>query len=99
MLRAMLYMTVKPGHEEAFERAWRDVAAQAQHAPGNLRQALLRDPNDPASFVVSTDWESREAFHDFERSPQQDALTAPLRELRESARMSLYEIVAHIDQG
>ena len=81
MLRAMLYMTVKPGQEEAFERAWRDVAAQARHANGNLRQALLRDPNDPASFVVSTDWESREAFHDFERSPEQDALTAPLREI------------------
>jgi hypothetical protein len=48
--------------------------------------------------VLTTDWESREAFGRFERSPEQDALTAPLRALRESARMTILNLVAHVDR-
>src|SRR5947209_6717309 len=96
MIRATLWMKVKAGREEEFERAWRTIAAHVQHVPGNLRQALLRDPQDLSSFTLTTDWENREAFHRFERSPEQDVLTAPLRELRESARMTLYDLVAHL---
>jgi heme-degrading monooxygenase HmoA len=90
-------MKVKDGRGEDFERAWHEIAAQVRTEPGNLRQALLRDPQDPLSFVITTDWESREAFHNFERSNAQDVLTAPLRALRESARMTVYEVVAHVD--
>jgi quinol monooxygenase YgiN len=68
-----------------------------RRTPGNLRQALLRDGSDPSSFVLTSDWESREAFTRFERSPEQDALTAPLRDLRESARMAVHDLVAHVE--
>lgn len=98
MVRATLYMKVRPGHEEKFEQAWREVAEVARQAPGQLRQALLRDPQDPSGFVVTSDWESREAFGRFETSPEQDDLTARLRQLRESARMVVYELVAHVDR-
>jgi heme-degrading monooxygenase HmoA len=90
-------MKVKAGREDEFEPAWRAIAERARHVPGNLRQALLRDPEDPASFVVTSDWESREAFSRFERSPEQDALTAPLRELRESARMTVHDLLVHLE--
>jgi heme-degrading monooxygenase HmoA len=99
VVRATLSMKVRAGREADFERAWRAVAEQARRAPGNLRQALLRDPDDPSSFVVTSDWESREAFARFERSPEQDALTAPLRELRESARMTIHELLVHVEGG
>jgi heme-degrading monooxygenase HmoA len=97
MLRATLYMKVKEGQSDAFEQAWRAVANRVRGTPGNLRQALLRDADDPSSFVITTDWDSREAFHKFERSPEQDELTAPLRAMRESARMTVYELVAHVE--
>jgi heme-degrading monooxygenase HmoA len=99
MVRATLYMKVKAGREAEFEPAWRAVAERARLAPGNLRQALMRDSEDRASFVVTSDWESREAFSRFERSPEQDDLTAPLRELRESARMTVHDLLAHIEGG
>lgn len=92
-------MKVKAGRGDDFERAWRQIAEEVKKAPGNIRQALTRDPDDPDSFVVTSDWESREAFGTFETSPEQDDLTAPLRELRESARMTVHELVTHIDRG
>jgi heme-degrading monooxygenase HmoA len=99
MVRATLTITVKPGNEEEFERAWRAIAEQVQRNPANVRQTLLRDPDDSRTFIVSSDWESREAFSEFERSPEQDDLTAPLRELRESGRMTVQEIIVDVEGG
>jgi heme-degrading monooxygenase HmoA len=99
MVRATLRLSVRAGHEPAFERAWCSVAAQVRHVPGHVRQALLRDPESPGVFVVTSDWESAEAFRAFERSREQDALTAPLRALRESASMTVHDLVAHLEGG
>jgi heme-degrading monooxygenase HmoA len=98
MIRAILNMKVKAGREADFEKAWRAIAEQVRRAPGNVRQTLLRDPADPSSFLLMSDWESPEAFRQFERSPEQDDLTAPLRELRESARMTVHPIVVHLER-
>ena len=98
MLRATLTMKVKAGREADFEAAWRAIADKVRRVPGNIRQALLRDPKDATTFVLTTDWENREAFGSFERSPEQDALTAPLREMRESASMALHDLVVHIER-
>ena len=92
MVRALLEMRVRAGAEQEFERAWKAVARLAAQAPGNLRQALLRDPREPGRFVISTDWATAEDFRTFERSPEQEAATAPLRRLRESASMSVFEV-------
>lgn len=95
----MLYITVKAGRGDEFERTWEGIADEVRRAPGNVRQTLLRDPADPHSFVVASDWETREAFGVFEKSPEQDDLTAPLRDLRESGRMTVHEIVTHLEGG
>jgi heme-degrading monooxygenase HmoA len=99
VVRATLYMTVKEGRGPDFELAWRAIAEQVKAVPGNVRQTLARDPEDPDSFVVTSDWSSREVFGEFERSPEQDELTAPLRELRSSARMTVHDIVIDIEGG
>lgn len=91
-------MKVKAGCERDFEQAWRFVAEQTSHAPGNLRQALLVDQAEPGVFVITSDWENREDFGRFERSEEQDTLTAPLRALRETATMSVQTLVTHIDR-
>jgi heme-degrading monooxygenase HmoA len=93
VVRATLYMTVKEGRGPDFERAWRAIAEQVRDVPGNVRQTLARDPEDSDCFVVTSDWSSREVFGEFERSPEQDELTAPLRELRSSARMTVHDIL------
>lgn len=90
-------MKVQAGHEQEFEQAWKVIAEQTRHVPGNLRQALLRNPTEPDMFIITSDWESREAFGHFERSEAQDVLTAPLRALRKSARMDIQTLVMHFD--
>jgi heme-degrading monooxygenase HmoA len=99
MLRAILYMKVKSDRVDEFIQAWRKVAAYVQHMPGNLHQALLRDPQDDAGFIISSDWESKEAFHAFERSSEQDMLTASLRDMRLSARMETYDVIELFQKG
>ncbi|SBW18685.1 antibiotic biosynthesis monooxygenase family protein [Protofrankia symbiont of Coriaria ruscifolia] len=96
MIRATLRMRVLPGREQDFADAWEKVAMATSRTPGNLRQSLLR--GGPREYVITSDWESRDAFHTFERSPEQDALTAPLRELRETAQMDISEIVLHVEK-
>ena len=73
-----------------FEREWLAIADKVRSVPGNVRQALARDPEDPDSFVVTSDWNTREEFSRFERSPEQDELTAPLHDLRASARCAQF---------
>lgn len=97
MVRATLTMKVKAGSEAEFEAAWRKIAEATRSAPGNVRQTLLRAGDADSTFIVTSDWESREAFGAFEKSPEQDDLTAPLRALRESASMRVDEVVEHIE--
>jgi heme-degrading monooxygenase HmoA len=97
VLRATLHMRVKEGRERDFEDAWRTIAEEVRRAPGSIRQALLRDPEDQRNFVVTSDWENRDAFTRFERSPEQDNLTAPLRDFRESGQMTVHELLVHVE--
>jgi heme-degrading monooxygenase HmoA len=89
-------MKVKEGREQDFERAWNEIAERARLVPGNVRQTLMRDPADESAYVITTEWESADAYRSFEVSPEQDELTRPLRELRESAKQAVYDIVADV---
>jgi heme-degrading monooxygenase HmoA len=99
MIRATLHMKVRPGAEDEFMRVFSAVAEKVRSDPGSVRQTLLRDPDNPRSFVVMTDWISRDAFARFERSTAQDQLTAPLRALRESSSMAVYDLVYSLEGG
>ncbi|HEX4186665.1 MAG TPA: antibiotic biosynthesis monooxygenase family protein [Solirubrobacteraceae bacterium] len=96
-VRATLTFRVKEGAGDSFEQAWRRIAARVREHPDSLRQTLARDPDDPRTFVMTTDWANRESFSEFESSREQEELTAPLRELRESSAMNVHDIVVHIE--
>jgi len=97
MIRVTLNMKVKEGKEQDFERAWKNIADHTRRVPGNLRQALLIDQTEPGTFIITSDWEDRAAFHRFERSEEQDTLTSPLRTLRESSTMNIQTLLVHVD--
>ena len=97
-VRATVQMKVNADRHREFEQAWHTVAERARSVPGIVRQTLLRDAEDPLTFLIESDWESREAFAQFEHSDEQDDMTAQLRELRESARQTVHEIVDLVER-
>jgi heme-degrading monooxygenase HmoA len=97
MIRATLHLKIRAGRELEFRRAWTDVATEVSRLPGNLRQSLTNSERDPSTFTITSDWVDEDSFRAFERSAEQDALTAKLRALRESASMTVDDLVAHID--
>ncbi|MGY1707239.1 FAD-dependent monooxygenase [Geodermatophilus sp. SYSU D00697] len=100
-VRTMLRMRAREGCETAFEAAWRRAAAEIARVPGNLRQELVRDADDPRTFLITSDWTDRAAVDAFGRSSARETLTAALRDLREDAARATYEVLATVpgDKG
>ena len=98
-VRTILRMRTREGCEEQFEGAWRQAAAEISRVPGNLRQELVRDADDPRTFLVTADWADRASVDAFGRSSARETLTAALRELREDASRNTYEVLATIPGG
>lgn len=99
MVRALLTIRVHQGRETEFEQAWRTIAERVRGEPGSIRQTLLRDPNESSTYMITSDWDSHDAFTRFERSPEQDVLTAPIRALRASASMTVMDVVEHVERS
>jgi 2-polyprenyl-6-methoxyphenol hydroxylase-like FAD-dependent oxidoreductase/heme-degrading monooxygenase HmoA len=98
-VRTLLRMRVREGAEAQFEAAWQAAAAQIAAVPGNIRQELLRDAGDPRTFLIAADWADKAAVDAFGRSSAREALTAALRDLREDADRSTYELLYGLTGG
>jgi quinol monooxygenase YgiN len=98
-VRTLLRMRTREGCEAEFEQAWRAAVAEISRVPGNLRQELVRDADDPRTFVITSDWVDRAAVDAFGRSSARETLTAALRDLREDAARNTYEVLATIPGG
>jgi heme-degrading monooxygenase HmoA len=94
VVRTLLRMRTREGCEAEFQQAWRRAAEEISRVPGNLRQELLRDADDPQTFLITADWADRAAVDGFGRSSARETLTAALRNLREDASRSTYEALA-----
>jgi heme-degrading monooxygenase HmoA len=80
MVTVGLHYDVKPGREAEFEERFRDVRAALSAAPGHRWSRLFRDVDNPLSYLVYSEWDSRDAFMDFVRSDAFRATTAWARE-------------------
>ncbi|ROO59599.1 quinol monooxygenase YgiN [Micromonospora sp. Llam0] len=92
-VRAVLSMRTRPGCERRFETEWQAIADQIRTLDGCLRQDLVRDADDPRSYLIITDWADRERLDAFGRSAQRDRLLRVIRELRESAQRHTYQVL------
>ena len=93
-VRTILRMRTREGCEAQFEAAWRRAAAEISRVPGNLQQELVRDADDPRTFLITSDWTDRAAVDGFGRSTARETLTEALRDLREDAARNTYEVLA-----
>ncbi|WP_131736988.1 antibiotic biosynthesis monooxygenase [Actinomadura roseirufa] len=92
MVRAVLTMLVREGCESSFEEIWR----KAMKAPprGSLGQAMMCDEKQRRLYVITGDWESRDALEAFEGSAGRQAMSAAFEPLRESASKQVLELIA-----
>ncbi|GAA3435175.1 hypothetical protein GCM10018954_047790 [Kutzneria kofuensis] len=92
-VRTVLAMRTKEGCEQRFEAEWLSAAAEIGTVDGCLRQDLIRDADDPRSYLIISDWADRERLDAFGRSELRDRLLRVVRELRESAQRHTYHVL------
>ncbi|WP_326554059.1 putative quinol monooxygenase [Micromonospora sp. NBC_01813] len=92
-VRAVLAMRTREGCGRRFEAAWLTIADQIRTLDGCLRQDLIRDADDPRSYLIITDWADRRRLDAFGRSEQRDELLRVIRDLRESAQRHTYQVL------
>jgi heme-degrading monooxygenase HmoA len=61
---------VIPGKGETFERAFEAVLKVMREMEGHTESHLYKDVAEPESYLIVSDWSSREAFDTFIRSEQ-----------------------------
>jgi quinol monooxygenase YgiN len=92
-VRTVLAMRTREGCEQQFESEWLSAAEQIRTLDGCLHQDLVRDTDDPRSYLVISDWADRERLDAFGRSVHRDRLLQVIRELRESAQRHTYQVL------
>jgi quinol monooxygenase YgiN len=95
-VRAVLTMRTRDGCEQRFEDEWLSVATEIGTLDGCLRQDLIRDADDPNSYLVISYWADRERLDAFGRSEHCDRLLRVVRPLRESAQRHIYHVLHSI---
>lgn len=98
-VRTVLRMRARAGCEHRFEQAWQEAAREISRVPGNLRQELIRDADDPRTFLIVSDWTDRAAVDGFGRTSTREKLTAALRDLREDAERHTYDVLHSVAGG
>lgn len=92
-VRTVLAMRTREGCEKQFEAEWLSAAERIRTLDGCLHQDLVRDAEDPRSYLIISDWADRERLDAFGRSEHRDRLLRVIRELRESAQRHTYQVL------
>jgi heme oxygenase (mycobilin-producing) len=82
--RVMVFAKINRGDEQAFEAAYAQVTANVKGTEGHIGDELLRraeppDPeSEPRSYILLSEWESKEAFLAWEESVAHVAKRSPM---------------------
>lgn len=77
--RVLFFANLDPEQGPRFEAVFEGVAEQVRDTPGMTANLLLREQGEPGSYVVVSEWESREAFLAWEEDPSHREVTKPLQ--------------------
>jgi len=85
--RVVFLIRVKPGMRDAFLAAYESIRhLVAQGVPGHLVDQVCESPDDPESWLITSEWESLEDFLEWERTQEHRDLVKPLRDCMAEAR-------------
>jgi heme-degrading monooxygenase HmoA len=97
--RAFVFVEIDPADGDRFEQTFAGVAEQVRDTPGLLANILLRDAGKPGSYIVVSEWDSRDSFLAWEEEPSHRELTKPLQAFWSGAGTArhLYEVAVSTD--
>lgn len=83
MFRSLIEFSVRPGEEAAFVAAFHEAGmlTRPRAVPGFVRAELLRLAGGGADFVVIGEWETPEAYADWQARSRIDAPREALRRM------------------
>ena len=64
-----MHYEVIPGKEEEFEKGFLGVLALLKTLPGHVESHMYEDIESKGSYVILSQWETKEAFEKFTHSP------------------------------
>jgi heme-degrading monooxygenase HmoA len=71
-----MHYDVVPGKEEEFEQGFLKVLEHLRTLPGHVDSHMYEDVACVGSYVIMSQWETREAFEKFIHSPEVAKVTA-----------------------
>jgi heme oxygenase (mycobilin-producing) len=91
--RVVFLIRIKPGSQEAFLKGYEAIRHDvAQGVPGHLVDQVCQSPEDPDSWLITSEWESLEHFLTWERTEAHRELVKPMRECMLEARSLKFEV-------
>lgn len=97
--RILLHAKVTSGSEAEFETAYRTVAERMQQAQGHIQDELIRNADGGTpSYVVMSEWESRDAFMTWFLNPRHHDTTAPMSPYWYDTEVQIFELVDRLDR-
>jgi len=99
-IRVMVFAKIKEGEQEQFEAAYAEVTRKVKGTPGHRRDELLRNTREPGSYVLLSEWDSKERFLEWEDDPIHKQTTTPMRPHWAGAvDRVIYEIAHRLEDG
>ncbi|WP_338675036.1 antibiotic biosynthesis monooxygenase family protein [Streptomyces sp. SCSIO 30461] len=90
----MRLLHVREGMEDGFVRAYKQVRRRAAASPGHLSEQLCRSAENPAQWLLTSEWEDMEAIKRWRLSSEHEALVQPMNAcLLEERTTTVFNVV------
>lgn len=91
--RVVFLIRIKPGTQEQFLEAYEGIRhVVAEGVPGHLVDQVCQQPDDPDSWLITSEWETLEHFLQWERTEEHRDLVKPMRDCFAEARSLKFEV-------
>jgi heme-degrading monooxygenase HmoA len=65
-----MHYDVIPGKEDEFEKGFSNVLEHLKIVPGHIESKLYEDVTETGSYLIMSQWQSKESFEAFIHSPE-----------------------------
>jgi heme oxygenase (mycobilin-producing) len=91
--RVVFLLKLKPDHQEQFLEAYEGIRHNvASGVPGHILDQVCSSPDDPDSWLITSEWESLQHFLEWEATQEHRDLVKPMRDCFAEARSLKYEV-------